>query len=93
MYKKALSKSAIVALVATLLLAVAAYAFFRRDGATDSTIPYRDYRIPVDQLRVVDPHPGCEQTHYHAGEKSRVTATDGTVIADKDMDCGFGPVR
>jgi hypothetical protein len=73
---------AIAAGVATVLL---------RSGGPSDALEYQGHWIPFSQLRLVDPHPGCEVPHYHAREGDHVTATDGTMLPDS-TDCGFGPV-
>ena len=57
-----------------------------------NTFEYQGHHLPMDQLRVVDPHPGCEQIHYHAAASKSVTATDGTTWPD-ETDCGYGPAH
>lgn len=65
---------------------------FVGDTPMITVIKHGEKYIPVSQLKVTDEE-GCEggARHWHA-ISSPVTATDGTVVTEPPVNCGFGTV-
>lgn len=92
--KRALRRALAKLVVGLIILAALGYVLLNRNESTAPvtvyTLRYQGHRIPFDQLRAVDPHPGCEDEHYHAANGGSVTSVEGVVIPDSDLDCGYG---
>jgi hypothetical protein len=63
-------------------------------GKLIQVITYNGKQIPLNQLRIGNPHfPNCDSTHYHAlSTTETVVALDGTTLLDPG-NCGFGKVK
>ena len=59
-------------------------------SAMIKAILYKGKYLPLDQI-IVTNEPGCGAEHFRA-ERGYVKATDGTLVPDADVVCGYGKV-
>lgn len=53
-------------------------------------ILYKGKYLPLDQI-IITNEPGCGAEHFRA-ERGSVKATDGTIVPDADVVCGYGKI-